>query len=253
MSTADMSHALVITGGRVIDPETGLDAVRNLGIDGGKILAITDQPIAGKMTIDATGLVVAPGFIDMHHHNAGVPFGEKVALRDGVTTPLEVEAGVSPVATWYEALARKCRTNYGASVGTLPVRERTFNPAYKTIFAGDAVYDLMAAPEQANTSMRWSTQVPTAEQVARIGELLDEGLDQGALGVGHCAGYMVAGCTQQESIQAQQMAGRYGRSVFVHARFSSQMPPTSGLLGFLEQMAAPEVYGGGLVLQHMTA
>lgn len=253
MSTPDASFALVIAGGRVIDPESGLDAVRNLAIDNGKIVAVTDQPIGGKEAIDATGLVVAPGFIDMHHHNAGVPFGEKLALRDGVTTPLELEAGVSPVGKWYEALAGKCRSNYGASVGTLPVRERTFNPAYKTVFAGDAVYDLLAAPQQSRTSMKWSTQVPTAEQVGQIGGMLDDGLREGALGVGHCAGYMVAGCTTQESVLAQQMAGQYGRAVFIHARFSSQMPPTSGLLGFLEQMAAQEVYGGGLVLQHMTA
>mgnify|MGYP001817386422 CR=1 FL=1 len=253
MSTADTNYALVITGGRVIDPDSGLDAVRNLGIDKGRIVAVTDQPIGGKETIDAAGLVVAPGFIDMHHHNAGVPFGEKLALRDGVTTPLELEAGVSPVADWYAALAGKCRSNYGASVGTLPVRERTFNPAYKTVFAGDAVYDLLAAPEQANTTMRWSTQVPTTEQVGQIGGMLDEGLREGALGVGHCTGYMVAGCTTGESMLAQQMAGQYGRAVFIHGRFSSQMPPTSGLLGFLEQMAAQEVYGGGLVLQHMTA
>jgi hypothetical protein len=170
-----------------------LDAVRNVGINGGTIEIVTDQPITGKETVDATGLVVAPGFIDMHNHNSGVPFGEKLALCDGVTTPLELEAGVSPVTGWYDRLAGKCRSNYGATVGTLPTRERTFNPKYKTVFAGDIVYDLLDAPKQSNSSGKWSTQVPTEEEIGKIRDLLDQGLKEGAIGVGHCAGYMVGG------------------------------------------------------------
>ncbi|GAH02370.1 unnamed protein product, partial [marine sediment metagenome] len=97
MTTEKEPYDLIITGGRVIDPETGLDAVRNVGIKGDKIAAVTEEAIQGRETIDATGHVVAPGFIDMHVHNVGIPFGEKLALRDGVTTPLELEAGVHPV------------------------------------------------------------------------------------------------------------------------------------------------------------
>jgi len=51
-----------------MDPESGLDAVRSVGIRGGKIAAISTSPLAGKQTIDAKGLVVAPGFIDLHEH-----------------------------------------------------------------------------------------------------------------------------------------------------------------------------------------
>ncbi len=152
-------YDLVITGGRVIDPETGLDAVRNVGIKGGKIAAVTEKGIQGQETIDAKGHVVAPGFIDMHHHNSGVPFGEKLALRDGVTTPLELEAGVYPVDEWYAALKGKCRTNYGASAGTNVVREHIFNPSYKTKFAGDWIYDAMGDPKNTHFSMKWSTQI----------------------------------------------------------------------------------------------
>jgi N-acyl-D-glutamate deacylase len=83
--------------------------------------------------------------------------------------------------------------------------------------------------------------------------MVDEGLSQGALGVGHAVGYMVDGCTQEETVIVQKMAGKYGRSSFVHTRFSGQLPPTSGMLGFLEMMAPQEAYGGGIVFQHMTA
>ena len=253
MVIPDAMYEVVINGGRVIDPESGLDAIRNVGIKDGKIAAITDQSVVGRETIDATGHVVAPGFIDMHHHNAGVPFGEKLALRDGVTTPLELEAGVYPVADWYTPLEGKCHTNYGASVGTIPVREHVFNPDYKTVFAGDFIYDMMAAPGKSHTTMSWSTKVGTPNEIQHIGQCLENGLQQGSIGIGHCPGYMVAGTTQEEAILCQKLAGKYGQSVFIHCRFSSQMPPTSGILGFLEQMAPQEVYGGGIVLQHMTA
>ncbi|MCX7549472.1 amidohydrolase family protein [Xanthomarina sp. F2636L] len=247
------TYDIVIKGGRVIDPETGLDAIRNVGINGAKIAVVTEDDIQGKETIDATDHVVAPGFIDMHHHNAGVPFGEKLALRDGVTTPMELEAGVYPVKDWYAALEGKCRSNYAASSGALPVREHLFNPNFKTKFAGDFCYDGLGAPQQSHFSMKWSTQISTDDQIKQFEILLEEGLADGAVGVGYPVGYMVDGCTQQESMIAQKLAGKYGQSTFVHARFSSQMPPTSGILGFMELMAPQEVYGGGIVIQHLHA
>ena len=114
---------LVILNGRVIDPESKLDAVRNVGVKDGKIAKITKKSITGTESIDASGHVVAPGFIDMHNHNTAAPFGQKLALRDGVTTPMELEAGVYPIGEWYAALEGKSQSNYGASVGTIPVRE----------------------------------------------------------------------------------------------------------------------------------
>lgn len=101
--------------------------------------------------------------------------------------------------------------------------------------------------------MKWSTQIATADQMDQIGTMLEKGLAQGAVGIGHCPGYMVSGSTQRESTIAQKLAGKYGVSTFVHGRYSSQMPPASGLLGIDEMMAPQATYGGGLVIQHMTA
>jgi N-acyl-D-glutamate deacylase len=101
--------------------------------------------------------------------------------------------------------------------------------------------------------MKWSKQHATAEQIEQFERMMEEGLQQGAVGVGHAAGYMVNGCSQQEALIVQKMAGKYGQSSYVHSRFSSQMPPTSGLLAFFEMMAPQEVYGGGIVFQHMSA
>ena len=83
-SNADQPYDLVILNGRVMNPESNFDGIRNVGVKDGKIAAITEKAIKGKESIDASGHVVAPGFIDGHHHNVVVPFGRKLALRDGV-------------------------------------------------------------------------------------------------------------------------------------------------------------------------
>ena len=216
-------YDIVIIGGRVMDPETKLDALRNVGIKNGKIAIITEDKIEGKESVDAKGHVVAPGFIDMHHHNSGVPFGEKCAMRDGVTTPLELEVGVTKVKEVYNSLEGKCRLNYGFSSSTMSTREIILNPDYKSVYSGDFLYDVMGDPKDAKTSMKWSTEHMTAEQDKKFEELLENGIKEGALGIGHAVGYMTGGASQQDSITAQKVAGKYNMSTFVHGRFSGQI------------------------------
>src|SRR5262245_51933214 len=83
-------YDLVILNGRVMDPESKLDAVRNIGITGGSIRAISAKNLKGKSTIDAKGLVVAPGFIDLHSHGQD-DVNYRFKAMDGVTTALELE------------------------------------------------------------------------------------------------------------------------------------------------------------------
>jgi dihydroorotase len=77
---------LVIKGGRVIDPSIGLDAVRDVAIAGGRIIAV-EQDIAASATdvIDARGKIVAPGLIDIHSHAGRTKEGPPLCLQDGVT------------------------------------------------------------------------------------------------------------------------------------------------------------------------
>src|SRR6202040_4014598 len=93
-------YDIVIAYGRVMDPESGLDAVRNVGISGGKIRAISVEPLKGATVLDAKGLVVAPGFIDLHEH-AQEPRNYQFQVHDGVTTSLELEVGTDDVDAWY--------------------------------------------------------------------------------------------------------------------------------------------------------
>ncbi|MEE8307725.1 MAG: aminoacylase, partial [Gammaproteobacteria bacterium] len=104
-----------------MDPETMFDAVRNVGIKDGRIAKITKDKIAGKETIDAKGHVVAPGFIDTHFHSLDM-FAVKLALRDGVTTGMDLEYGAWPIDTWYAAKSGKWPMNYGTLVSQELVR-----------------------------------------------------------------------------------------------------------------------------------
>src|SRR3569832_98554 len=115
------NFVVVIENGCVMDPESGLDAVRNVGIRDGKIVMITTEPITGARSIDAKGLVVAPGFIDMHEHGQE-PRNYQFQAHDGVTTSLELEVGTDDVPAWYAKRDGKALINYGVSIGHIPVR-----------------------------------------------------------------------------------------------------------------------------------
>src|SRR5438034_330911 len=116
-------YDVVLANGRVIDPESGLDAIRHVGIRGPEIAAVSVSPLQGKNVVDAKGLVVAPGFIDLHSHGQ-TPENYRFKARDGVTTALETEVGVSPVASWYAERNGKALVNYGATVGHIPAAMR---------------------------------------------------------------------------------------------------------------------------------
>src|SRR3984957_4089948 len=120
-SLVGQKYAPVLANGRVMDPESGLDAIRYIGIRGTRIEAISETGLRGRTIVDVRGMVVAPGFIDLHSHgqdNENYHF----KAHDGVTTALELEIGVSPVAAWYQAREGKALINFGASSGHVPAK-----------------------------------------------------------------------------------------------------------------------------------
>ncbi|KAA2240016.1 amidohydrolase family protein [Chitinophaga agrisoli] len=113
-------YDIVINGGRVIDPETKLDARRSIGIIGGTIAAISTKRLMGKRMINATGWIVAPGFIDLHSHGQSI-VADRMQVFDGVTTALELDAGTAAVKEWYDTQAQTGRVlNYGMAAGWNP-------------------------------------------------------------------------------------------------------------------------------------
>ena len=111
-SVAATDYDVVILNGRVMDPETNFDGIRNVGVKDGSIAIITEEKMSGRETIDASGHVVALGFIEGHQH-ATDPFSRKVNLRDGLTTMMDFEAGARDIGKWYSEAEGKTQNNYG--------------------------------------------------------------------------------------------------------------------------------------------
>ena len=100
-ASSAQDYDLVITNGRVIDPEKQFDGIANVGISGGRIATISEDPLQGAETVDATGKTVEPGFIDTHCHWLA-PIGYRRGLRDGLTSSMDLELGCagSYIAAW---------------------------------------------------------------------------------------------------------------------------------------------------------
>ena len=150
-TTTNETYDIVILNGRVMDPETMFDDVANVGVKDGKIVVITKSPIKGKETIDAKGHVVAPGFIDTHYHSLDV-FSTKMALRDGVTTGMDLEAGSFNVKEWYEEKEKTgWQVNYGTSASLLWTRMAIHDPELNMVgqmdYAGARPYIAKAAED----------------------------------------------------------------------------------------------------------
>jgi N-acyl-D-aspartate/D-glutamate deacylase len=196
---AAQSYDVVLRGGRVMDPESGLNAVRNVGIRGKKIAAISPNPLRGKVEIDAAGLVVAPGFIDLHQHSQ-TPEAYRYKAMDGVTTALELEAGVSPVSEWYAAREGKALIHFGASSGHIPARMAVMHDS-GTLLPRDAAMNRRATPEEQKM----------------IEAAVEKGLDEGGLGMGMGITYTpTAGA--DEILSLFYLAAKFKRPVFVHMR-----------------------------------
>lgn len=225
---------LVILNGHVMDPESGLDAVRNIGVQDGHIAVITTSAIRGAHTIDARGLVVAPGFIDLHSHGQDDE-NYRYKAMDGVTTALELEVGVGNVDDWYAARQGKALINFGASAGHIPARMALMHDSG----------DLLPRDNAINT-------VATPEQMQTIVDDIRHGLEEGALGVGLGIQYTPA-ASRWEILQVFRAAHDFGGPVFVHIRGMGPHEPGGGLSALQEVIADAAVTGTPLHVVHISS
>src|SRR5580700_2226531 len=147
---AGQQYDLVIEGGRVIDPETGLDGVRNVGIRDGKIVRISSEALSGRRVVHAEGLVVSPGFIDLHQHGQDMA-SQRVKALDGVTTALELEIGAPDVAQFLKSKEGHSLIHYGTSASHVAARAAVFGaplPAGAILPKSGPATDQPATPEQ---------------------------------------------------------------------------------------------------------
>lgn len=236
----------VIAGGRVIDPETGLDAVRSVGIRGGTVAAIAEAELSGECMLDARGLVVAPGFIDLHSHTQSLP-GDRIQAFDGVTTALELESGMLPVAQWYDEQARAGRAlNYGASASWVFARIAELNPAM-----GEPNPNLTYF-QAAYRFSNWQHDVSTREQTDRIIARLEAGLAEGALGIGINNGYVPGAGVQELSLVAD-LAARHDVPTFTHIQFMSTIDPQSSQEAYLRLIAYAATSGAHMHICHLNS
>jgi N-acyl-D-glutamate deacylase len=247
---AAMAHAqgydLVINNGRVIDPESKLDAVRSVGIRGGKIAAISDTPLLGKKTIDGKGLVVAPGFIDLHSHTVLTLAGARMQAADGVTTALEVENGVLPVGKTYDLVEKQGRpVNFGFSASWVYARGIVVQGASIEHFTP---MDWMGVLQRTD----WQEYFPP-EKSKQVLNLIDQGLREGGLGAGAAAGYM-PDANHDELYDIAKLTRKYGDSpTFVHIRYLEPYGPNSNVEGHEEVIAVGAMTGAHMHICHLNS
>jgi len=243
---------LVLHNGRVMNPANGLDSVRDVGIREGRIAALSREPLSGKAEVDAAGLVVAPGFIDLHAHGQR-EWEAWLQARDGVTTQLEMEVGVYPVSAWYEQRAGQAPINYGATVGHIPVRIATMVDLPSLgLSERDLAIGTLNNPhfDTIATQTAWAQDPATAEQIAAMQQRLQQGLDEGALGMGFGINY-TAGATREEIFRLFRLAQANGVTGFVHSRFMAETELGGSVDAIQELLSNAAATGAGLHIVHI--
>lgn len=244
---------IAITNGRVMDPECNYDGVRNVGIKGDRIAVITKGEVKGKKTIDAAGHTLVPGFINTHTHTFA-PYDQKVMARDGTTTLIDSEMGATDMDLFYSKYKGNSLLNYGTHVGHEPIRIHVLDGVPLEVVS-DPTNAVLARVRSAEHDQHnsWSVDIPTDEQHAQIMDLMNKGLEQGALGIGSTLEYMKVGVPTGEVMDLQKLVGKYNRAYGIHTRFGVGEPlPTNATLGSREALANfAAIKGGGLLLSHM--
>lgn len=229
-SAADgQGYDVVIRNGRVMDPETRLDAAGlNVGIRGKTIIAITNQPLAGRLEIDAAGRVVAPGFIDILSYNPN-SYGVWYKLADGVTTNLAMHGAPGTdgdMKAWYR------------------IYERQRPPVH---FGGAFLYG--AARIKLGVG---NYRAATPTQLARLVTLFERALEDGALGISLSLEYE-PGISDAELQAMMGVARRYQVPVFFHVRYSTVEPPGTNFDALREVLSLARRTGVTVHIEHITS
>jgi N-acyl-D-aspartate/D-glutamate deacylase len=225
---------LVIANGRVMDPETGLDAILNVGVRDGRVEILSTRALEGVQQVDASGLVVAPGFINLHWHGTD-PRSDYYQAMDGITASFELELGVADVDRWYDERAGRMPIHYGVAIGHAPVRMRVMRDPGDLLPSGDA-----------------ARKPATAQELDAIAAGVEHGLRRGAVGVGFALAYTPA-ASHWEVLQMFRLAAAYGAAGFVHIRGASSAGSTDREQGLLEAIALSTVSGAGVHVAHINS
>src|ERR1700761_906359 len=244
MRSGDEMGGLVISGGRVVDPASGMDGIGDVALLDGRIAAVGTQLGGAERVIDASGLVVAPGFIDLHAHGQSIP-ADRMQAFDGVTTSLDLEAGVMPVAFWYRRQATEGRVlNYGASANWAFARIGAM-----TGFNGESSLEAFG---NAMRDRRWVEHVAAEKEVAGILDRLANGLNEGGIGIGILNAY-APGAGVQELTAVCQLAKAHEVPTFTHVAYMSAIDPESAAEAYIRLIGYAGATGAHMHICHFNS
>ncbi len=201
---------IVFANGRVMDPESNLDAVRYVGIRNGKIAAISTRPLRGRTMVDVKGLVVAPGFIDLHAHGQSLA-AQTYQAGDGVTTALELEGGAFLLEDTLNERSGKSLLNYGYSASHWGARWMV-----------------------KKDNKRAENEALSDVELKEILGYLEKTLDEGALGIGIGLDYVSRGVKESELAALFKLAADRGVPLYIHIRMPDDRNDISGLKELLD-------------------
>jgi cytosine/adenosine deaminase-related metal-dependent hydrolase len=235
----------MLRGGRVIDPGAGLDAVADVLVDGPTISAVGTRLAepAGATVVDVSGLVVGPGFVDLHSHVHSVA-GHRLQAMDGVTTALDLEAGLMPIERAYREAAETGRPlNYGFSASWAAARAQV-------LLGKDP--DASLESELAILGEPGWQRSSSPRELAQWLDLLGTELAAGALGIGVLMGY--APRTDPGEFRAvARLAAAAGAPAFTHVRELIEADPTTPIDGSAEIAIAAAETGAAMHHCHVNS
>ena len=192
---------VVISGGRVIDPDSGFDGLANIGIDGDTITAVSYRHLSGRTEIGAERLIVAPGFVDLLSYEPN-SFGVWLKLADGVTTNLAMHGVNNYAEAFFGRYENQTPVHYGGA----------FHHHFMRGFDVGAEID----------------EPLTTAQFADLQELTRTNLAQGFAGISFSPEYS-PGTTTEEMERLAAVAAEIGHVCFFHVRHSDPDPPGTSL------------------------
>ncbi len=243
---SETEYDIVLSGGRVIDPETKLDDIKNVGIIDHRIAQISSQALKGKEIINVAGLVVAPGFIDLHVHGRSNQ-EQEYQLHDGVTTALELEWGIENLKEWYATRKSKALINYGASVNwpferfkAMDKYQQNLKESIQTTISGESSLEKLfkiIGPSY--------TDKLSPEEMRKTISNIKKSLGDGGIGIGVPVGYLPK-TRSEELFRIFQLAAEMKALVFSHVR-------EPGILSIQEVIANAALTGASLHIVHINS
>ena len=218
------SYDVIIKGGTIYNPSTEHELENyNIGINGSKIERITQEELSGITEINADGLVISPGFIDLVSYDPN-HVGIEFKVFDGVTSNLAMHGGTEDAASWYASWENSgVITNFGAS---------SFITRLRWPIIGAGIDNEMT--DQAD--------------IDRLVEETRKNIENGALGISFSFEYVPG--VKHEVKPLLELAAEYDVPTFYHLRYSDE---EKGLEGVQEVIDYGKDTGAAIHIMHINS